>query len=399
MEVLFTGFTLIDGTGSDPVPKAALHVSGTRIAWVGPEAELPAAARGLQAQDLSGQTIIPGLIDAHVHVCWNGYEDVLQLVKRERDLLLLEGVATLRNILASGTTTVRDVGGQDYLEMSLRWAVEAGHIQGPRMKTSGKIITMTGGHAHFAAREADGIDELRKAAREQIKAGADTVKLMATGGVATKGQDIEASQFTVEEMAAAASAAHGMGRTVAAHCHGAGGIKNALRAGIDSVEHGSFLDEEGADLMLANNASLVFTLGVANPDTEAMSPAEQAEADRMREAIAMMRPRIMETAALTRAKGVLVGSGSDAGGNPLAPHDFSMARELEELVDHGFPPIDALTIATRSNAQILRMADDLGTLEAGKLADFVVLNADPLADISNVRQVVGVYKGGESILR
>ncbi len=397
MERLLTGFTLIDGTGRDPLSQAAIYVQEGRIAWVGPQSDLPAEVRRTPEKDISGRTVIPGLIDAHVHVCWNGREDVLALVRRERDFLLLEAVATLRHILASGTTTVRDIGGQDYIEMSLRWAVEAGYIPGPRMRTSGKIITMTGGHAHFAAREADGIDELRKAAREQIKAGADTVKLMATGGVATKGQDIEASQFTVEEMAAAAQAAHAMGRTVAAHCHGARGIKNALLAGIDSIEHGTFLDEEAADLMLERNASLVLTLGVANPDTETMSPAAQAEVERMKEAIEMLRPPLLKTAEIARQKGVLVGSGSDAGGNPLAPHDFSMAQELEELVDYGFSPMEAITIATRNNAHILRWEQDLGTLEPGKLADFAVLTDDPLANISNVRNVEAVFKEGKSV--
>ena len=397
MGLLLTGFTLIDGTGRDPLPNAALYAKEGRLVWLGPQADLPAEARQVPARDASGRTIIPGLIDAHVHVCWNGREDVLQLVKRERDYLVLEGAATLKKILASGTTAVRDIGGQDYIEMSLRWAVEAGHIIGPRMRTSGKIITMTGGHGHFAAREADGVDELRKAAREQIKAGADTVKLMATGGVATKGQDIQASQFTVEEMAAAAQAAHAMGRTVAAHCHGAGGIKNALLAGIDSIEHASFLNEETADLMRERHASVVFTLGVANPQIEGVSPADRAEAERIKTAIDALRPHLQQAAAIARHKELLVGSGSDAGGNALAPHDFSMAQELAELVNYGFTPMQALVIATRNNARILRWDRDLGTLEAGKLADFVVLTADPLADISNVRQIEAVYKGGERI--
>ena len=215
MESLFTGFTLIDGTGREPVADAALLIEGSRIAWVGPAKEMPAAGQALEAHDLSGRTVIPGLIDAHIHVCWNGRESVPELVKRDRDALLLEAVATLRRILLSGTTTVRDIGGQDYMEMALRRAVEEGHFPGPRMRTSGKIITMTGGHAHFVAREADGVDELRKAAREQIKAGADNIKLMATGGVATPGQDVQASQYTVEEMAAAIEAAQAMGRTTA----------------------------------------------------------------------------------------------------------------------------------------------------------------------------------------
>ena len=346
MEFVLTGCTLIDGAGRGPIPQAALFIRNGRIAWVGPQAELPAEARQIKPEDVSGKTIIPGLIDAHIHVCWNGRESIFDLIRRDRDELLLEAVASLRNILASGTTTVRDIGGHHYMEMSLRRAVEAGHITGPRMRTSGQIITMTGGHGHFAAREADGSDELRKAAREQIKVGADTIKLMATGGAATPGQDVQASQFTVGEMAAAVEAAHAMGRTAAAHCHGTGGIKNALLAGMDSIEHGSYLDEETADLMIERGAALVLTLGSAEPKWDELSPAERAEAERMMKAIKMLDARVRETAALGREKGVFFGSGSDAGGNPLAPHDFSMARELELLVDYGFSPLEALTIVT-----------------------------------------------------
>ena len=397
MTSLYSGFTLIDGTGREPVADAALFVREGRIEWVGRQRDLPPAARHAEEHDFSGRTVIPGLIDAHVHVCWNGRESVPDLVRRDRDALLLEAVDTLRRILASGTTTVRDVGGQDYIEMSLRAAVNAGYIEGPRLSTSGKIITMTGGHAHFAAREADGVDELRKAAREQMKAGADGIKLMATGGAATPGQDVQASQFTVEEMAAAVQAAHALGRSAAAHCHGAGGIKNSLLAGMDSIEHGSYLDEETADMMLEKGAALVLTLGVANPDPEQIPPGARAEAERMKGMLETLRGRVRQSVELARDKGVFVASGSDAGGNPLAPHDFSMAVELEELVDHGFTPLEALSIVTCNNARVLRLENELGTLEAGKLADFVALAADPLQDVGNVRQVEAVYKAGKRV--
>ncbi|GAB4413091.1 MAG: amidohydrolase family protein [Anaerolineae bacterium] len=394
MDYVLTHATLIDGTGRDPLADAAMWVRDGRIAWVGPVAALPAEARAVSERDASGRTVIPGLIDAHVHVCWNGRESVLELVRRDRDLIVLEAVKTLRRILASGTTTVRDIGGHDYVEMALRKAINAGFIAGPRMRTSGKVIAMTGGHGYFIAREADGPDEVRKAAREQIKAGADTVKLMATGGAATPGQDVMASQFTVEELAAAVQAAHALGRTTATHCHGTGGIKNSVLAGIDSIEHGTYLDEETADLMVERGTALVLTLGVANPDLTDVPPAAQAEAKRLESILDKLSQRMRQSVAIAQAKGVFIGAGSDAGGNPLAPHNFSMARELELLVDHGFSPLAALSIVTRNNARILRWENDLGTLEPGKLADFVLLSADPLANISNVRAVEAVYQGG-----
>lgn len=397
MEFVLIGCTLIDGTGRDPIPNAALHVQDQRIVWAGALAQLPADARQLPQQDVPGQTVIPGLIDAHIHVCWNGRESVLELVKRDRDMIILEATVTVRSVLASGTTTVRDIGGHNYVEMALRQAINAGFIVGPRMRTAGKVICMTGGHANFIAREADGPNEMRKAAREQIKAGADTVKMMATGGAATPGQDVMASQLTVEEMAAAVDAAHSMGRTTAAHCHGTGGIKNSVLAGIDSIEHCTFLDEETADMMLQRGTAAVFTLGVSSPDLTNVAPANQAEAKRLQGILPGLRKRMSESTRLARAKGVFVGLGSDAGGNGLAPHDFCMAREMEMLVEDGYTPMEALTIATCNNARILRWEKDLGTLEAGKFADFVVLSANPLDDISNVRKVDAVYKGGERV--
>jgi imidazolonepropionase-like amidohydrolase len=313
-------------------------------------------------------------------------------------LIVLEAVDIVKRILSTGTTTVRDVGGHDYVEMALRQAINSGFIAGPRMRTSGKVIAMTGGHAHFIAREADGPDEVRKAAREQIKAGADTVKLMATGGSATPGQDIHASQLTLEEMAAAVDAAHSVGRTVAAHCHGTGGIKNSILAGLDSIEHCTFLDEETADMMVEKGIALVMTLGVSYPDLSGnLSPVQLADAERRKPNFEKAQMQSRKLIALAREKGVFLGIGTDAGGNPLAPHRFSMARELELMVEYGIPAHEALTIATRNNARVLRWENDLGTLEAGKFADVLVVNDNPLADISNVRNVAAVYKGGISV--
>lgn len=399
MEYVLAGATLIDGLGGAAAANAAVHVKDGRIAWVGRTDDLPAAAQNADLVDLSGKWLLPGLIDAHIHVCYNGAESVFALLERPRDALVLEAVDIVRRILSHGTTTVRDIGGEKYIEMSLRNAIEAGFIQGPRMKTSGRVISMTGGHAHFIAREADGPDEVRKAAREQIKAGADTVKLMATGGSATPGQDIMASQFTVGEIKAAVETAHMMGRTVAAHCHGTGGIKNCLLAGVDSIEHGTYLDEETADMMVENGASLVLTLGVGNPDLESypLSPVQKADAERRRPMIEKGVKQIRETIALARAKGVFLGSGSDAGGNPLAPHHYSMARELELLVENGIAEMEAIGIVTMSNAKILRWENDIGSIEPGKLADLLALDGDPLADIRNVRKVAAVYKGGEKV--
>ena len=218
MGYVLTGATLIDGNGGAPLANAAVHVKGDKIAWVGSAADLPAEAQDAKQYDVSGKWLMPGLIDAHIHICYNGSESVFALLEKHRDDLVLEAVDICKRTLSHGVTTIRDVGGEKYIEMSLRNAINRGFIEGPRMKLSGRVISMTGGHAHFIAREADGPDEMRKAAREQIKAGADLVKLMATGGSATPGQDIHASQLTVDEIKAVTEVAHMMG------AHGGGAL-------------------------------------------------------------------------------------------------------------------------------------------------------------------------------
>ncbi len=399
MEYVLTGATLIDGNGGEPIANSAVYVQGERIAWVGSAADLPTEAQDAEQIDVSGTWLMPGLIDAHIHICYNGSESVFALLEKHRDELVLEAVDICKRTLSHGVTTIRDVGGEQFIEMSLRNAINRGFIEGPRMKLSGRVISMTGGHAHFIAREADGPDEMRKAAREQIKAGADLVKLMATGGTATPGQDIHASQLTVAEISAVTEVAHMMGRKVAAHCHGTGGIRNCMLGGVDTIEHGTYLDDETADMMVENGAALVLTLGAGNPDLESypLSPVQQADAERRKPMIEQGVKQIRQTIALARAKGIFLGIGTDAGGNPLAPHNFSMARELELLVDNDLTALEAISIGTRNNAEILDMADDIGTVEAGKYADLLLTNADPLVDIRNLRDVAAVVKGGKKV--
>ena len=399
MTYILAGATLIDGNGGEPLADAAVVIRGERIAWAGLASQLPAEFQDAKRYDISGKWLLPGLIDAHIHICYNGADSVFTLLEKSRDALVLEAVDICKRTLRQGVTTIRDVGGERYIEMSLRDAIRRGFIEGPRMKLSGRVISMTGGHAHFIAREADGPDEMRKAAREQIKAGADLVKLMATGGSATPGQDIHASQLTVAEISAVTEVAHMMGRTVAAHCHGTGGIRNCMLGGVDSIEHGTYLNEETADMMVERGASLVLTVGVGNPDLEsyALSPVQQADAERRKPMIAQGVKQIRKTIALARSKGVFLGCGTDAGGNPLAPHNFAMARELELLVENDLTALEAISIGTRNNAKILRWDEEIGTVDAGKYADLLLLNSSPLADIRNLRDIAAVFKGGRKV--
>ncbi|MEL6271439.1 MAG: amidohydrolase family protein, partial [Chloroflexota bacterium] len=178
-----------------------------------------------------------------------------------------------------------------------------------------------------------------------------------------------------------------------------GGIYNSILAGMDTIEHCSYLTDETADMMIEHGTQMVLTLGVANPDPDKIPPGAEKEAERLKPIFAMVNERVHESINIARERGVFIGIGTDAGGNALAPHDFSMAKELELLVKNGFTPMEALTIGTRHNAQVLRWEDDLGTLEADKYADFVLLDENPLDNISNVRTVHAVYKGGERIVQ
>ena len=255
---------------------------------------------------------------------------------------------------------------------------------------------MTGGHAYFIAREADGPDEMRKAAREQLKRGADIIKMMATGGASTPGMDVHKAHLSVEEMAAAADEAHKLGKCAAAHAHGVGGIRNCVLAGLDAVEHGTYLceDADTARMMAERGTFLVLTLAVGQPRTGQKLSAESE--DFLRRA-SPGKQAMYKTVPLAMELGVPLGSGSDAGGNEFGPHGDSMAIELEYLVQYGLSPKEALLTVTRNNARLMDMAGDIGTVEVGKYADLLVLNDNPLTNVSHVRHIACVLKGGQVV--
>ena len=399
MSTCIRNITLFDGRSGEAQADSCLEIGADgRIGYVGPAAECP-VMKEAQVIDGGGQFLMPGLIDAHLHICFNGVEAIGVNLARPREEILLESVLLAKRTLQQGTTSIRDVGGHQHVEMHLRAAIEKGWFPGPRMKTSGTVICMTGGHAHFIGREADGPDELRKAAREQIKAGADVVKLMGTGGSATPGQDVQASQLTREEMAAAVDAAHSMGRAVAVHAHGSGGIINATLAGVDSIEHGSYLTDECARLMAERGTQLVVTLGVAYPEYrwDEWSADQRADYQRRKAGIESSPARYRNTLRIARERGVFLACGTDAGGNCLSPHHFAMHREVELLVEYGVPAAEALVCATHHNAQVLRMDDEIGALERGKWADLLLLKGNPLRDIRQLRAVAAVWKGGQPV--
>jgi len=382
--------TLVDGTGAAPVPDQALIVEGRRISWIGPQAQLPEGSAG-RAIDGRGGTIMPGMINCHVHLTNDGSPDLFGQVERDSvTVSALRGYLNLQATLESGVTSVRDCGAANGIALALAGAVEDGLVPGPRIKAAGRVITMTGGHGHFIGREADGPDGVRHATRAEIKAGAHFIKAMATGGVLTPGVVPTQTALQQDELEQVAREAHNAGRRAACHAIGNEGIKNAIRAGIDSIEHGFYLDDEALALALDHGTVLVPTLIavnqiVNNGKTGAMPDwvVEKAESE---------SGHHRESFAAAVRSGMKIAAGTDAG-TPFNPHTY-LAQELALMVDYGMRPMDAIVAATRNAAENLGLAPDVGTLEVGRLADIVVVDGDPTGDITAAGRVRFVMKDG-----
>ena len=373
--------------------RAMLHLNEGRIAAVIPNGTPPADTAPSDILDLSGKTVLPGLINCHMHILLDASPDPDAAVRREPlAYLTLQAARRAREMVRAGITTARDMGGTEHADIALKRAIAEGTIEGPRLLVSGKCVTMTGGHGWRMGREADGPVEVRKAAREQIKAGADLIKMMATGGVMTPGVEPGAAQFTFEELQAGVEEAHKAGRRAASHAQGAIGVKNALRAGIDSIEHGIYLDEEAIDLFLKMGAYLVPTLAaphfILKGGLAAGIPAYAVEKTKR---VAEAHRRSVEMA---RRAGVKIAAGNDAG-TPLNPH-ADLVTELELMIGVGFTPMEALTSATRAAADLLGLSD-VGTIEVDKRADLIILEQDPLSDLSALRHVNLVFKEGKQV--
>lgn len=341
-----------------------------------------------QVLDFHDKTVLPGLIDAHTHLAFNGRESLFKLYLDPRDKLCFEAVDSVRKTLLSGVTTCRDVGGFNYLDVSLKKFIEQGILIGPRMFVSGKMITATGGHCYVIATEANGPAEMRAAVREQIKNGADMIKLMATGGGASPGQHLEAVQLELDEIRAAVEVAHSNFRRVGVHAHGAAGIKRVVEGGVDIVDHASLLDEDGAKMMADKGVFMVIT-----PGHESMFPNLDPDWTRR---MMPLRSRAAKTLEIARKHGVKICMGTDAGGNPYAPHG-KISVCLEELVKTGMTPKEAIISVTSMAAECIGVQDRLGTIAPGKLADIAVFEGNPLSDITDIARVAAVIKDGKLI--
>ncbi len=366
-----------------------LCVAG-RIEALG-EVEAPAGAETL---DCEGEYLIPGLIDCHVHVSSSG--DAAELTPGRRESLARRAWRTAehaRATLAGGVTTIRDLGAADRLNIDLAAAVEAGEVAGPRVLAAGMGVTMSGGHGHgFIAREADGADEVRKAVREEIRAGAKAIKLFASGGVLTPGVDPRSPAFTPDEMRAGVEEATKAFRTVAAHAQSTVGIKNAVAAGVTSIEHGVWLDEEAIGMMLERGTYLVPTLTAPYhiaQGAEAGIPAYAVEKGQT-----VLEDHIASYEAAVRA-GVRLAMGTDQGTPLNRPGENT--QEAVRMAAHGLSPGAALLAATGWAADLLGLSEETGRLRVGLAADIVRLTEDPLSDIGCLARrdaLAGVVKGG-----
>ncbi|OGP71488.1 MAG: hypothetical protein A2W09_05355 [Deltaproteobacteria bacterium RBG_16_50_11] len=393
MATLLKNGRVIVGTG-EVIEKGMVFIHHDLITYVGP-AKSSRSSKTDTTFDLSGRTLLPGLIDAHVHLCLDGSPDPMTSLSRNSiPQLTLKAAQHARQTLAAGVTTVRDMGGRDYVDLAIRDEIESGLLEGPRMICSGKLVCMTGGHGWQFGREANGTDEVREAVREQLKAGVNFVKLMATGGVMTKGVDPGATQFTLEELIAGVEEARKAGRRTATHAQGTEGIKNSLWAGVSSIEHGFFLDDEAIELMLEMNAYLVPTLcaphHIIRGGVKGGVPRFAVEKSK-----SVMKSHFQSVRRAHKSK-VPIAMGTDAG-TPFNCHGENL-KEMELLVKTGLTPMEAIVATTLTAAKVLGLEKKIGTLEKGKLADLVVIDGNPLKDIGLFQKkdkILAIMKEGQ----
>ncbi|MHB1131889.1 MAG: metal-dependent hydrolase family protein [Chloroflexota bacterium] len=392
------GAKLIDGTGAEPLDDSLVMVADGRIAWQGRRVDAPRELAGWDVVEAAGCSLVPGLIDCHVHITADPDPRFLPAVALADSAATaaLRAARNARQTVEAGVTCVRDMGStKPGVAIDLGRAIAQGFVVGPRIVAAGTSICMTGGHGWFIGREADGPQEVRKAAREQLKAGAELVKLMATGGVLTPGLDVGGTGLSLEEMAAAVGEAHNAGKHTAAHAIGTQGIKNALNAGVDSIEHGCMLDEECLALLVRREAYYVPTLSAV---THIVRHAEQGEmADYVGRKARQVYDFHLQSFAAARQAGVRIAAGTDAS-TPYNPHG-GLPYELELMVAAGASPVEALRSATVVAAELLGLAREIGTVAIGKQADLLLVAGDPLADIRVLQMPRLVVKGGAVVAR
>jgi imidazolonepropionase-like amidohydrolase len=378
-EIHLAGGMAFDGTGAEPYA-ADVRIAGNRVVEVGAGLTPSADATVI---DCNGATVMPGLIDLHIHMSEGSHESGSPGAEPNEVYGVLRAARDMARTVRAGITTVRDLGGRDFMEFWLRKAIQDGIVVGPRMKLAGKIISMTTAGSHWYPGMyaiADGADAVRRAAREQLAQGADLCKFMATAASFCPDEDPRWTQYSVEELRAGIEEAHKQGLPAAAHAEGVDGIRNAVEAGIDTIEHGDFLceDESVIAAMAEKGVILVPTMKlyvavVENLDKPGMP-------DFIRDNCQWIAPIHRESIRMAHAAGVTIAMGTDCG-PPFNRHSEN-ATELQLMVGAGMSPVEAIVAATANAGRALGMADSLGTLQPGHLADVIVVGGDPTEDVS-----------------
>jgi imidazolonepropionase-like amidohydrolase len=386
---------LVDGNGQ-AIEQATVIVRDRNIHAAGPS-RIISIPRGATRIDGRGLTLLPGLIDCHVHLCLGGEPDVVKAVEQATATeTLLKASQLARQTLEAGVTTVRDVGARDHSIFALKQAIDKGLTPGPRIIGAGLAICMIGGHARFIGQEVEGVEQVRQVVREQIEAGAEVIKVIASGGVLTPGTSPDQAQLTLEELRAAVDEAKQAGRKVAAHAHGASGMKNAIRAGVHSIEHATLIDEEAAGLFEKHAVYIVPTLSALA--TTAACRRGCGIPDCVLDKAKAMTKQHQRSFRQAHHRGLLIAMGTDAG-TPFNHHGDN-AQELERMVALGMTPMEAIIASTSSAARLIGILEQVGTIERGKQADLLLIEGNPLRKIDLLRdrkRIIGVMKAGRFV--
>lgn len=388
MTTLFTNGNLVDVIGQTVLTGGSILVENGMIKEVGTSI---AAPDGAKVVDLGGRTVLPGLFNCHVHMCSDAGTGAKETISDAA--VTIRALKNLKTLLNSGVTYIRDAGAPKYIDVDLHDAQLKGEILAPEMQTACRCICMTGGHGHDSGREADGPDDCRRAAREQLKAGANWIKVMATGGVMTKGVEPGSPQLTEEELRAAIEEAHKAGAKTFTHAQGMEGIKNALRAGVDSIEHGFFMDDWCFDFMKEHNVFFVPTLAapywIKKYGTDAGIP------DYMVKKVEKTIDAHQDTFRRAHKAGVKIALGTDAG-TPFNKYDMT-GFECILMVENGMTPMEAIQCGTINAAELMDVKDIHGSITPGKKANFAVFEKSPLEDIHAILDCSMTVLGGEVV--
>ena len=387
---------LIDTKTGAVTNNAFILIEGDKITAVGPDVKVPAE---VEVIDLKDKTVAPGLIDCHTHMTFqpdNYYDDIFR--KSPIDVAVIAHVYA-RRTLEAGFTTVRDVGAGEFIDVALRNAINRGDVVGPRMQVATLTVGATGGHGDTNGFSpylkfggfsglADGVDEIRKLIRFEVKYGADLIKMLATAGVLSEEESVGAPQFSQEEMNAIVEEAKMWGKRVAAHAHGAEGIKRAVRAGVTSIEHGSLIDDEGVKMMKERGTYLV--ADIYNDDYILAEFAKLGYPEKVINKERMIGRTQRENFQKAAQAGVKLAYGTDAG---VYPHGWN-AKQFAHMVKWGLTPTQAIQTATVNAADLLGWNDKVGVIAPGAFADIIAVDGDPLKDVTELERVKFVMKGG-----